>query len=71
MAEDFEKELSDLSKRLIEDITTLPIDGTYKIIISKHVSPADKAETQIMLETLALALGRPDITIIIQDMEMN
>jgi len=66
---DYEKEVDDLANRLIKEISSLPSDGTFKIRVNSPVTTEEKVETTFMLETLAKALGRPDVTVIVESKE--
>jgi hypothetical protein len=63
---DYEKELDKLARKLNEGISSVPVDGYFKLRISNPITNEDKAETKRMLEVLAKALGRPDVTIIVE-----
>jgi hypothetical protein len=65
--ENYEDAIDAMAKKLNNEITSLPLNGIFKVSIKNHVSDEDKAETKRMLEYLAEALGRPDVMIIVED----
>ena len=64
--ETYEDALDAMAKKLNTEINETPVDGIFKVKVSRVVSPEDKAETERLLEYLAEALGRPDITIMVE-----
>ena len=55
-----------IAEALVENIMDLPVNGIFKIRIKNKVSDEDKVRTEFMVNQLAVHLGRPDVTIIIE-----
>ena len=62
-----QEEIDNVAKALIDGISTTPVDGIFKLRISKEsLSPEKKAEVQAMVKMVAEKLGRNDVTILIE-----
>jgi len=68
MSDNYEDALDAMAKKLNKEISELPIDGIFKIRMNNVISPEDKIEAERMVTFLAEALGRTDITVIVEGM---
>jgi len=69
--ENYEDTLDALAKNLNDKINETPVDGIFKVKLYRVVNPEDKAETERLMKYLAEALGRPDITIIVEGLSQG